>query len=488
MMMMNYAVLFAPEFRLQATLRHAPEPAQQPAALVDLIGTRPCVVERNDEARALSVEPGMTPTQALARCPDLRLVTPNAGHERSAQGTLLQTAETLSPFLESTAPGVVTIDLPPERLFQESELIRCVIEPLRSLRLAVRIGVAGTPDLALLAARHASPARIIFDPRSFLTPLPLASLEMGDELAAVLESWGIRTIGQFLALPAAQAWERLGPEAVALAQRVTGRNPRPLALVRPPDSFSEAADLEHPVEMLEPLLFLLRRFLEQISMRLAHAYLVAGKLQLVLRFERDEPYRRVFTIPQPTREVDLLFRMLHTHLENFTSPSAIVALELAAAPTRPRTQQIGLLDRGLRDPHQFAETLARLQALLGPGEVGTPEITSSHHPDAFTMRPYDPEATPGPGNSSEILIGAPWLRFRPPLPARVILNKAGPAFLHSSPSTGPIREACGPWRLAGNWWEVERSWSREEWDIATSDGCYRLVLTGARWFLDGIYA
>jgi protein ImuB len=430
----------------------------------------------------------MTPTQALARCADLRLLPPNAGHERSAQEALLQAAETLSPFLESTAPGVVTTELPVERLFREDDLARQIVAPLRSLGLAVQAGVAGTPDLALLAARFAAPVRIVADAAAFLTPLPLAALQPGAEMAAVLEAWGIRTIGQFVALPSAEIWNRLGPEAVELSERAAGGSKRPLRLVRAPEFFAEEAELEHPVEMLEPLLFLLRRFLGQITARLACAYLVAGKLRLVLRFERDEPYQRLFTIPQPTGDVDLLFRMLHTHLENFTASSAIVGLELAAQPVRPQARQIDLLDRGLRDPHQFAETLARLQALLGPGEVGTAQLQSSHHPDAFAVRSYDPETAASADKERGILVGVPWLRFRPPVPARVIVDEFSPVFLYSTPTTGSIREARGPWRLAGHWWQAGQRWSREEWDIATDAGSYRLVQTGEAWFLDGIYA
>jgi protein ImuB len=485
--MKTYAVLFAPEFRLHATLRHAPELAGRAVALVETRGTKPCVIEPNELARAQSVEPGMTPTQAMARCALLQLLSPNAAHERSAQEVLLQSAEMLSPFLESTAPGVVTVKLPQERPFSEDELVTRVVIPLHSLHLDTRVGVAATPDLALLAARFAMPVKIVTDTPSFLRPLPLAALEPDEELAAVLEAWGIRTIGQFLALPVAETVKRLGPAAVALSEWAAGGRSRPLRLVKPQEFFSEASDLEHPVEMLEPLLFLLRRFLEQIAGRLACAYLVAGQLRLVLRFERAEPYQRVFTIPQPTRDVDLLFRLLHTHLENFTSSSAIIGLELVARPVRPQAQQEDLLDRGLRDPQQFAETLARLQALLGHGEVGTPQLASSHHPDAFAVCSYD-STTPPAAHPDDILIGAPCLRFRPPIPAHVIMNEISPAFLYSARSTGPIREARGPWLLGGHWWEKERNWSREEWDIATADGFYRLVQSGEAWFLDGIYA
>ena len=484
--MKSYAVLLAPEFRLQATLRHSPKLVEQAVALLEMQGTKPRVVEMTPTARRRLVQRGMTPTQAMARCPELQLINGNAGHERSAQDALLQIAETLSPFLESTGPGVVTVELPSEQNSSEDDFLQKVVVPLQSVGLDVRIGVAGTPDLALLAARHANPVRLVSAAAHFLAPLPVSALEPGDELATVLESWGIRTIGQFVALPSAQMWDRLGPESVQLWERATGGRARPLQLVKPQEFFAEEADLEHPVEMLEPLLFLLRRFLDQITARLGHAYLVAGKLRLVLRFERGETYQRIFTIPHPTRDVTLLFRMLHTHLEGFTSESPIVGLELAAKPVRPNAEQFGLLERGLRDPHQFAETLARLQALLGVGQVGTPELEPSHHPEAFHLRPYD-AATPAPGTDDALLIGVPWLRFRPSVPANVVLNEVRPAYLYSARSTGPIRDLRGPWRLDGNWWE-NRAWSREEWDIATDDGLYRLVRVEENWFLDGIYA
>jgi protein ImuB len=484
--MKSYAVLLAPEFRLQATLRHHPQFLHRPAALLDSEGTKPRIDELNDEARSHHVQRGMTPTQATARCAEIEFLPGNQDHDRSAQDALLQMAETLSPFLEATAPGVVTIELPPERLIREAELIDKCINPLLSVGLDTQMGVASTPDLALLAARFAHPVRVVDSATAFLSPLPVKALQPPEELLSVLSLWGIQTIGQLVALPMAEVCERLGPEAVALWEQAHGGRMRPLRLVKPQESFIEQSDLEYPVEMLEPLLFVLRRFLEQISNRLASVYLVAGRLALTLRFEKGESYQRLFTIPQPTREVDLLFRMLHTHLENFTSEFPIVGLELAATPVRPTAEQFGLLEKGLRDPHQFAETLARLQALLGSDQVGSPEIECSHHPDAFHLRPFETAAV-APVVEQELLLGVPWLRFRPPIQAKVILNEVRPAFLYSSRCTGAIKDARGPWLLDGHWWE-KRHWDREEWDIVTDEGLYRLVRLEQDWFLDGIYA
>jgi protein ImuB len=169
--MKSYAVLFAPEFRLQAALRYSPQLRGKAVALLEMQGTKPRVWELNSVARTYHVQPGMTPTQAMARCPELHLANGNAGYERSAQETLLQTAEGLSPFLESTQPGVVTAELPPERIFREEDIIGKLIAPLQSLGLDVRVGIAGTPDLALLAARFADPVSIASKMRP-ASPMP----------------------------------------------------------------------------------------------------------------------------------------------------------------------------------------------------------------------------------------------------------------------------------------------------------------------------
>jgi protein ImuB len=484
--MKSYAVLFAPEFRLQATLRHTPQLDGQSVALLEAQGKKSCVVELNSMARSALVEIGMTPTQALARCAELRFLSSNPGHERSAQDALLQTAENLSPFLEATAPGVVTIELKVDHSLTETDLIAKCVRPLVPLGLDIRIGVATSPDLAWLSSRFGNPVRVVESPAAFLAPLPVEALRPAEEILSVLRAWGIHTIGQLVALPRTQFCERLGPPAVELWEQATGGRSRPLKLVKPQEFFAEEADLENPVEMLEPLLFILRRFLEQIAARLENAYLVAGKLRLVLRFENGPAYQRVFTIPQPTRDVNLLFRTLHTHLENYKSDFPIVGLELAAKPVRPGTEQFDLLEKGVRDPNQLAETLARLEALVGSGRVGTPELEPSAHPDAFHLRPYDANAVRCPA-TDEPLIGVPWLRFHPPIPAKVVLNDVQPAFLYSPRITGPIKETCGPWLLEGDWWE-KRHWSREEWDAATDDGVYRLVRIEEGWFLDGVYA
>ncbi|PYL52083.1 MAG: hypothetical protein DMF33_08570, partial [Verrucomicrobia bacterium] len=192
------------------------------------------------------------------------------------------------------------------------------------------------------------------------------------EILAVLHKWGIHTLGQLAALDKKELAARLGPKGIGMWERANGKSQRLLKFVRPPESFEESFEFENEIETAESLLFMLRRFLEQLAVRLSTIYLVAKELTLRITLANKQCYERVFKIPQPTNDVDLLFRMLQTHLENFRSEHPIVAVALSAQPIRPVSRQFRLFEIALSNPHQLSETLARLVALLGSERLGTP--------------------------------------------------------------------------------------------------------------------
>jgi protein ImuB len=337
------------------------------------------------------------------------------------------------------------------------------------------------------------------------------------EVFAILHKWGIHTLGQLAALDKEQLGARLGPEAIRMWERANGRSSRLLKLIQPPESFQESFEFEREIETAEPLLFMLRRFLEQLAVRLAAIYLVAKELTLRITFansRQDEPavaskqiYERVFKIPQPTNEVDLLFRMLQTHLENFRSEHPIVAVALSAEPIKPAGEQFGLFETTLRNPHQLSETLARLTALLGGDRIGTPVLEETHRPDAFRMQPFcstgfQPVGQAGVlackrnGRQDACLLHSqdgcaplsPALRrFRPAVSASVLQDEDIPAHVRSAELSGKIIEQRGPYFLSGNWWD-EKSWARAEWDLQLQNG--ELVRAHERdsvWKIDGVY-
>src|SRR2546429_7225790 len=175
--------------------------------------------------------------------------------------------------------------------------------------------------------------------RSSLSNSPADRQPEIHQILAILHKWGIHTLGQLAALDKEQLGARLGPEAIRMWERANGQCHRVLKLVRPPESFEESFEFENEIETAEPLLFMLRRFLEQLAVRLRAIYLVAKELTLQITFANKQVYERVFKIPQPTNDVDLLFRMLQTHLENFRSEHPIVAVALITEPIKPAREQ-----------------------------------------------------------------------------------------------------------------------------------------------------
>ena len=293
-------------------------------------------------------------------------------------------------------------------------------------------------------------------------------------ILAILHKWGIHTLGQFAALNKDEISVRLGPQAVRMWERANGKSQRLLKLLQPSESFQESFEFENEIETVESLLFMLRRFLDQLSLRLGAIYLVAKELTLRITFTNRQQYERCFKIPQPTNDVDLLFRMFQTHLENFKSEHAITAVSLEVQPSKPAKEQFGLFETTLRNPHRLSETLACLTALLGADRAGRPVLEETHKPDAFRMEPFMWEVAPIDLNRLEAT-------------SRLVLRRFRTASTSEFFSENRIAQQCGPYLASGNWWE-ETAWARADWDLQLDDGVLcRSYQSRDDWKIDGIY-
>lgn len=290
-------------------------------------------------------------------------------------------------------------------------------------------------------------------------------------LLAILHKWGVHTLGDLAALPPEPLGARLGPAAVRLWEQAAGKSTRLLRLVRPAELFEEQLDFEYEIETTEPLLFVLRRFLEQLSLRLDALYLVARELTLQLTFADKSRYEHRFQIPDPTHSVEILFRLLQMHFENFRAEHPIVAVALAAQPARPARQQFHLFETPLRDPSRLHETLTRLTGLLGAERVGRPIREDSHRPDAFHLESFSWQMEEVP-NESEPRLGPALRCFRRSSPRR---------------TDSAVLARQGPYLTSGDWWDKE-SWERREWDLELADGALcRVQEQASGWKLEGIY-
>lgn len=179
-----FATIYLPNFYLQAAMRHQPELRTLPVALIKEQENKPVIIQLNHAAESAGVRKGMTPSQALARCLRVVIKTRERAQEKSITEILIQHAFTLSPFVESTGPGVCTIQFgrQPSRLSGEAGCLSSaakvarVIEQLAECEIAAQAGIADLPDASYLAAHLARPVLQIDDAKKFFPPLPIETL------------------------------------------------------------------------------------------------------------------------------------------------------------------------------------------------------------------------------------------------------------------------------------------------------------------------
>ncbi|HEX2861766.1 MAG TPA: DNA polymerase Y family protein [Lacunisphaera sp.] len=481
-----FAVLHVPGFALQAVLRTDPSLARQPVALAG--SDDPVVAGCTPAAQLTGVCVGQSLPQALARCPGLVIRAPSSDLEREAKAALLAAAFSVCPHVELTSPGCCTLDLAQLRPGRQQPSLQQALAELTAAGFEAAAGFAPTPLLAYYAACHAGPGDMLAGTAELLAPLPVSVAGPSEEEAAILRQWGIRTLGQLTTLSKAAITHRLGRTGLNLWERAGGGTVRPLHLMSRPQTFEAAQDCEHELESLEPLLFLFRRFVDRLALDLRNAHLAAQALELTLMLSDDTQHGHFIRLPEPVSDAGILFRALHTHLETVRTSAAITGVRLRVVPDRALVRQRGLFDGGLVDPHGFADTLARVAALVGNDRVGTPVMLDTHRPDQFKLQ-VPPPVLDAPGQEfSHPPRGLALRRHRPPLAATIELAGRKPAFVWTATVRGAVRRIEGPWYACGDWWEAARQWQHEEWDIELeSGGLYRLARKPEGWFLEGEY-
>lgn len=500
-----FAALWLPRFQLQAALRSAAFSCRLPVAVLDGsmegLGAEAEVKGRllhaSEAAERSGVSVGMSPAQAQARCAQIAILHRLPQEEEAAQQDLLRCAADWTPDYEAMLAGLCVLDLSrirgldkPRALEQAAQQM---CQRLAKLKLEARVGVAIDPDMACLAANVAKPVLVIeagdTQSENLLKELPVEVLQPSAALTEVLQLWGISKVGQLAALPRADVAARLGMEGVLLRDVAAGGRERLLKLVRPSLEYREEMEIEHPIETLEPLLYLLRRMLTKLCARLAETWLVASAQSLTLQFANKTSHHRVLNVAEPTRSEELLLRVLHTHLEGLSAAAPVIGMSLELAPAEPAFQQTSLFARGLRDPHRFVETLAHLEALLGAGKAGKARMLASRRGDAFQVVNFlhASNAEPQMVMSEDSVHGPPLCRFRPPKPVEVELRDGRPVSFETREGRVAITEASDVCVLSGDWWD-RHAWERKVWDITLADGSVcELAQDQGRWVLNGIF-
>lgn len=466
-------------------------------------------------------------------------------HEPASAAALLTLAREFSPRVECVSDALLALDMNGfGRWFDSPRALGAALRGVAADRgLAPHVAVAGTRTAALVSACGRAGLTVVppGEEATCLAPLPLRVLAAVQPAAptgrggaarrgasparaadtalplAALRRWGLRTLGELAALPAAELSERLGQAGVVWQRLARGGDLQPLVPVLPGERFEESFALEWPVETLEPLSFVLGRLFEALCVRLEQAdrgvAILHVRLDLVLAGpDGRRRFARTLQLPAPMRDARTLRTLALLDLESHPPPAAVDRVTVAADVVEGRVLQLSLLERAMPAEH-VSTLLARLSALAGADRVGAPALVDSHRPGAFAMTAFTPAAAaPGvsaaaagrvagagfgrPGPSAAFPGRVALRRFRHPVPARVEVRHGRPVRVTTERRHvrgGDVVLCAGPWRTSGAWWEpqqpVRGGWDRDEWDVSLAGGARYLVFCDrlrGHWFIEGM--
>lgn len=357
-----------------------------------------------------------------------------------------------------------------EMVDQSTAVFPVTERQLAKLPANIPLAVASTIEAAILAARN-FPGQTIIPPGEearVLGSLSIDCLPPDPENFQTLDLWGVRSLSDLARLPESGLAARLGSRGLWLQKLAQGTLDRPLKPLPLETVYEESAEFDHPIELREPLLFLLGQFLFNLTAKLRAQSLAAGALSLSLN---KQPRR--LSLPFPTRDVKFLVKLLEHSLERQPPEEPIELVKFRIEPVEPRRVQHGLFTLAAPEPEKLELTLGKIRGLVGAENVLYPRLQNTYRP--------------GCGENDAPCYGFRY--FSPPLEARVEPAEGQPQQIWTRLVQGRIVNIAGPWRSNGDWWRPD-AWNRDEFDLLLSDGAlYRLVRDRAarKWLLEGSY-
>jgi protein ImuB len=493
--------------------------------------------------------PPVTPRRVLVLCcPDWpapsapaldRAPGPGPGRERDpgpgpaarAFEPVVALVEEFCPKVEVLWPGACAIGVRgPARYFGgESELARKIALAVRQAGFACQVGVADGLFAAELAAcpGPAGLAGLIVPPGetpAFLAGQPvsvLGSLELG----YLLPRLGITTLGEFAALPAAEAASRFGAPG-ALAHRLArGLDPRPLVPRPPSADLSVSQEFDPPVQQSEPVVFAAKSLAEQLHARLAADGLACVRVQVqvhcedgmvISRFWRHDGLLSGLAVAERVRwQLDgwRTGRPAAQGPDPAGQPGGeaayggITLLRLTPDQlVRATGRQLGLWgDAVVSD--RVTRCAIRVQAMLGHGAVTRPVLAGGRGPaEQVLLVPFGDAGVPErPANRpwpDQIPAPVPATVYPVPLPASVTDDRGAevtvtgraqlsgpPAWLTAEGSLArAVTSWAGPWPVTERWWDPARASRQARFQLVTDDGsAWLAVVRDGRWLVTAIY-
>ncbi len=440
------------------------------------------VVVCSPAARAEGVRRGLRKREAQSRCPRLVVVEDDPGRDARAFEPVVAAVEEVAPGVEVIRPGACALAARgPARYFGgaarepngqlggaarepngqlgggaakggplasgEARAAERIVEHIaESCGVEAQVGVADGVFAAGLAART---GRLVppGGSRQFLAGIGIEALER-PQLTDLLRRLGIRTLGEFAALPRGDVLTRFGFDAALAHRLAAGEDHRPLAVRRPPPDLEVTDDFDEPIERVDVAAFAARALAERLHDTLTWYGLACTRLGIEAVTAHGEELRRTWRHDGLLTAVAIADRVRwqldgwltargvgggghsgETRTGGARPTAGILRLRLVPEGVIAHVGlQPGLWGDAGEGRERAHRALSRVQGMLGPDAVVTAVLGGGRTPATYVRWvPWGDERTPArPGDPTRLRTSGdqalpPWPgRLPPPAPATVL--------------------------------------------------------------------
>ncbi|WP_229073752.1 DNA polymerase Y family protein [Actinoplanes sp. DH11] len=250
-------------------------PAEEPVAVLAANRVLAC----SEAARRDGVRRGLRRREAQSRCPQLIVVEHDPGRDARAFEPVVAAIEDVVAGVEVVRPGACAVAARgPARYFggEEAAAERIVEQVAQACAVECQVGIADGVFAAGIAARTGLVVEV-GGTRDFLSAVPVSALEKPD-LTDLLNRLGVKTLGEFAALPGSDVLTRFGFEGALAHRLASGSDHRPLAVRQPPLDVAVEESYDEPLERVDVAAFAGRALAERLHERLAAHGLACTRL------------------------------------------------------------------------------------------------------------------------------------------------------------------------------------------------------------------
>ncbi|NML16886.1 DNA polymerase Y family protein [Azohydromonas sp. G-1-1-14] len=289
---------------------------------------------------------------------------------------------------------------------------------------------------------------------ALLDGLPLHTLSAVRPHGEVLLRTGCRTLGALRQLPRGGISRRFGAEVLQALDQAYGLRPEAWCWETLPEVFHVGVELPWRVEQAPALAQAARRLLLALCGWLAARQ--GGATALALRWAHDAMRSRAagpggelpVRTAEPTRDLDVLHRLLSEHLHRVVLAAPVGALSLELLAWQPLAAcSGGLLPETQAPGEPLGRVLERLSARLGPERVRRPLLLADHRPEWMQRWLGVQEPPPRGALPPAPVASLPQPGFVLAQPLRLATKADRPLY------QGPLQLLAGPHRIEGGWWQ-----------------------------------